>query len=90
MDAIGYLHEKNIVHNDIKDENIIVTTELKVTIIDFGSASFDDGEKTRFNKINLIDLDSFFSGYTVEVRHTLALRCCLEQDFTEWVRRSGH
>lgn len=47
LDAIGYLHEKNIVHNDIKDENIIVTTELKVTIIDFGSATFDDGEKTR-------------------------------------------
>ena len=47
LDAVGYLHEKNIVHNDIKDENIIVTTELKVTIIDFGSASLDDGEKTR-------------------------------------------
>jgi serine/threonine protein kinase len=47
LDAIGYLHEKNIVYNDIKDENIIVTTELKVTIIDFGSASFDNGEKTR-------------------------------------------
>ena len=47
LDAVGYLHENSIVHNDIKDENIIVNKDLKVTIVDFGSASVDDGEKTR-------------------------------------------
>jgi len=47
LDAVLYLHSNGIVHNDIKDENIIVNTELKVTIIDFGSACMDTGEKTR-------------------------------------------
>jgi len=47
LDAVLYLHRNGIVHNDIKDENIIVNTEIKVTIIDFGSACLDTGEKTR-------------------------------------------
>ena len=47
LDAVFYLHEKQIVHNDIKDENIMVGRDFKVTIIDFGSASVDDGQKTR-------------------------------------------
>jgi len=47
LTAVAYLHENSIVHNDIKDENVIVTNKLEVTIIDFGSAAVDDGEKTR-------------------------------------------
>ena len=47
LDGVEYLHSAGIVHNDIKDENIIVTKDLAVTIIDFGSASLDGGERTR-------------------------------------------
>jgi len=46
LDAVNYLHNKNIVHNDIKDENVIVNKDLKVTLIDFGSACSNLGEKT--------------------------------------------
>ena len=43
-----YLHQHSVTHNDLKDENIIVSKDLQVKLVDFGSATIDDGEKTRY------------------------------------------
>lgn len=40
MDAMCYLHANNIVHRDIKLENIMITKKLKIKICDFGFATF--------------------------------------------------
>ncbi|KAI9357615.1 kinase-like domain-containing protein [Zopfochytrium polystomum] len=36
VDAVGYCHTKNFVHRDLKLENILLTEELQVKVIDFG------------------------------------------------------
>eukprot|EP01117_Protostelium_nocturnum_P016856 TRINITY_DN6754_c0_g1_i1.p1 TRINITY_DN6754_c0_g1~~TRINITY_DN6754_c0_g1_i1.p1 ORF type:complete len:591 (+),score=192.21 TRINITY_DN6754_c0_g1_i1:86-1858(+) len=36
LDAIGYCHSKQIFHRDIKHENLLVSTEETIKVIDFG------------------------------------------------------
>lgn len=40
LDAVCFIHERNIVHRDIKDENVILDREGNVQLIDFGSAAY--------------------------------------------------
>jgi serine/threonine protein kinase len=48
-DIIAYIHSVNIVHNDLKPENIVWGDDDKIYLIDFGSAAFSNitGSTTR-------------------------------------------
>ncbi|MEC7987480.1 MAG: serine/threonine-protein kinase, partial [Myxococcota bacterium] len=45
IDAISYMHKKNITHRDIKPENILLASDGRLVLIDFGLAYFR-GEPT--------------------------------------------
>ena len=42
VDILAYIHSVNIVHNDLKPENIIWGDDNKIYLIDFGSAAFSN------------------------------------------------
>jgi serine/threonine-protein kinase len=46
VDVLGYLHDQNIVHNDIKPENILVLEDGTVKLIDYGLSTFCDPDGT--------------------------------------------
>ena len=48
LNGVGEVHKKGILHRDIAPDNVILTNEGEVKILDFGSARFssDNNEKT--------------------------------------------
>src|SRR5712691_3714516 len=38
LEALAYLHKRNVIHRDVKPNNIIVDVQREVVLIDFGAA----------------------------------------------------
>lgn len=44
LEALDFARSKNIAHRDIKPQNILLTTDGKVKLVDFGSGTINDGK----------------------------------------------
>ena len=49
LDGVRYLHDRKVIHRDLKLGNIFLTKDMQVKIGDFGLAEFikHDGERKR-------------------------------------------
>lgn len=47
MDALGAVHKEGIIHRDVTPDNIILTTDGGVKLLDFGSARYSLGDKSK-------------------------------------------
>ncbi|MBP5241218.1 MAG: protein kinase [Bacteroidales bacterium] len=47
--AVGYIHDRHLLHRDIKPDNIMITPDYKAVLIDFGSAREFEQDKTQMH-----------------------------------------
>jgi len=51
LEALDYVHSKNIVHRDIKPENIIISKNRRMKLADFGLACLQDPDQTHSDNL---------------------------------------
>jgi serine/threonine-protein kinase len=51
LDALGYCHAESVVHRDIKPSNILINSDGRIKLGDFGIASIESSELTRLGDV---------------------------------------
>ncbi|MCV6621183.1 MAG: serine/threonine protein kinase [Cellvibrionaceae bacterium] len=62
--GVSYAHKRNIIHSDLKPENVFVTDEGEIKILDFGIArAYAQGEEQTADPDELVGLTPTYASY---------------------------
>jgi serine/threonine protein kinase len=54
MECLGFAHQKGIVHRDIKPDNLFVSRDGSVRVLDFGIARINDGSNVNATRTGMV------------------------------------
>lgn len=60
LSGVDFLHFNRVVHRDLKPSNILVTSDLRIKIADFGLAKLYDFEMKLTSKVNTQNYEYIF------------------------------
>lgn len=61
MEAVDYLHDRNLVHQDIKLENICLDNDCDIRLIDFEFCINDDDKARKASKVSKKNMNTFIT-----------------------------
>ncbi|KAG0319610.1 hypothetical protein BGZ97_001805 [Linnemannia gamsii] len=59
--ALAYLHHKNIIHRDLKGENLLISENMRIKVCDFGFSRVEAKNATEMSRISYCGTDGYMA-----------------------------
>ncbi|KAK3818167.1 MAG: kinase-like domain-containing protein, partial [Linnemannia gamsii] len=59
--ALAYLHHKNIIHRDLKGENLLISENMRIKVCDFGFSRIEAKDAVEMSRISYCGTDGYMA-----------------------------
>ncbi|KAF9585914.1 hypothetical protein BGW38_000070 [Lunasporangiospora selenospora] len=59
--ALAYLHHKNIIHRDLKGENLLISENMRIKVCDFGFSRLEARDEDEMRRISYCGTDGYMA-----------------------------